>query len=190
MRRKVLYLLIAIFSGTLSANENTYYQHESNVAFHVAVESLSDAVLAIEGQNGLIFNSRWIFGEIGTPTADICEGQQSPDFELGCDSVSSPTVESHYDFPQNSQIALYFRPNLIVNGFKLVEASVKNNKVALLLFEDDNTKELFFVRKHQLIDIIAKKLTKKNFNRKETVLKLMPLTLIKAEVALYIIKEP
>ena len=83
MRRKVLYLLIAIFSGTLSANENTYYQHESNVAFHVAVESLSDAVLAIEGQNGLIFNSRWIFGEIGTPIADICEGQQSPDLNLG-----------------------------------------------------------------------------------------------------------
>ena len=115
MRRKVLYLLIAIFSGTLSANENTYYQHESNVAFHVAVESLSDAVLAIEGQNGLIFNSRWIFGEIGTPIADICEGQQSPDFEFGCDSVSNRAVESHYDFPQHSQIALYFRPNLIVN---------------------------------------------------------------------------
>jgi len=166
MRRKVLYLLIAIFSGTLSANENTYYQHESNVAFHVAVESLSDAVLAIEGQNGLIFNSRWIFGEIGTPIADICEGQQSPDLDLGCDSVSSPTVESHYDFLQNSQIALYFRPKLIVNGFKLIEASVKNNKVTLLLFEDDNTKELFFVRKHQLIDIIAKKLTKKEFQQK------------------------
>ena len=166
MRRKVLYLLIAIFSGTLSANENTYYQHESNVAFHVAVESLSDAVLAIEGQNGLIFNSKWIFGEIGTPIADICEGQQSPDFELECDSVSNRAVESHYDFPQNSQIALYFRPNLIVNGLKLIEASVKNNKVALLLFEDDNTKELFFVRKHQLIDIISKKLTKKEFKQK------------------------
>ena len=166
MFRNGFYLLIAIFSGTLSANENTYYQHESNVAFHVAVESLSDAVLAIEGQNGLIFNSRWIFGEIGTPIADICEGQQSPDFEFGCDSVSNRAVESHYDFPQNSQIALYFRPNLIVNGFKLVEASVKNNKVALLLFEDDNTKELFFVRKHQLIDIIAKKLTKKEFQQK------------------------
>ena len=53
-----------------------------------------------------------------------------------------------------------------MNGFKLVEASVKNNKVALLLFEDDNTKELFFVRKHQLIDIIAKKLTKKEFQQK------------------------
>jgi len=166
MRRKVLYLLIAIFSGTLSANENTYYQHESNVAFHVAVESLSDAVLAIEGQNGLIFNSRWIFGEIGTPVADICEGQQSADFEFGCDSVSNRAVESHYDFPQHSQIALYFRPNLIVNGLKLIEANVKNNKVTLLLFEDDNTKELFFVRKHQLIDIIAKKLTKKEFQQK------------------------
>ena len=114
----------------------------------------------------MIFNSRWIFGEIGIPIADICERQQSPDFELGCDSVSSPAVESHYDFPQHSQIALYFRPNLIVNGFKLVEASVKNNKVTLLLFEDDNTKELFFVRKHQLIDIIAKKLTKKEFKQK------------------------
>ena len=166
MFRNGFYLLIAILGGTLTANENTYYQLESNVAFHVAVESLSDAVLAIEGQNGLIFNSRWIFGEIGTPIADICEGQQSPDFELGCDSVSSPTVESHYDFPNLSQVALYFRPNLIVNGFKLVEASVKNNKVALLLFEDDNTKELFFVRKHQLIDIIAKKLTKKEFQQK------------------------
>lgn len=158
--------MIAILSGTLSANEKTNYLHESNVAFHVAVESLSDAVLAIEGQNGLIFNSRWIFGEIGTPIADICEGQQSADFELGCDSVSSRAVESHYGFPQNSQIALYFRPNLIVNGLKLIEASVKNNKVALLLFEDDHTKELFFVRKHQLIDIIAKKLTKKEFKQK------------------------
>ena len=163
MRRKVLYLLIAIFSGTLSANENTYYQHESNVAFHVAVESLSDAVLAIEGQNGLIFNSRWIFGEIGTPIADICEGQQSPDFEFGCDSVSNRAVESHYDFPQHSQIALYFRPNLIVNGLKLIEASVKNNEIALLVFEDDNTKEFFSVSKHQLNNIIEKKLSKKEF---------------------------
>ena len=166
MFRSGFYLLIAILSGTLTANENTYYQHGANVPFHVAVESLSDAVLAIEGQNGLIFNSKWIFGEIGTPIADICEGQQSPDFELECDSVSNRAVESHYDFPQNSQIALYFRPNLIVNGLKLIEASVKNNKVALLLFEDDNTKELFFVRKHQLIDIIAKKLTKKEFKQK------------------------
>ncbi|KTG21555.1 hypothetical protein AUR67_05040 [Pseudoalteromonas sp. XI10] len=166
MFRNGFYLLIAILSSTLSANENTYYQHESNVAFHVAVESLYDAVLAIEGQNGLIFNSRWIFGEIGTPIADICEGQQSPDLELGCDSVSTTTVESHFDFPQNSQIALYFRPNLIVNGFKLIEASVKNNEVAQLLFEDDNTKELFIVNKHQLNDIIAKKLTKKEFQQK------------------------
>ena len=156
MFRSGFYLLIAILSGTLSANEKAYYQHESNVAFHVAVETLSDAILAIEGQNGLIFNSRWIFGEIGTPIADICEGQQSPDFELECDSVSNRAVESHYDFPQNSQIALYFRPNLIVNGLKLIEASVKNNKVTLL----------FFVRKHQLIDIIAKKLTKKEFKQK------------------------
>ncbi|URQ88296.1 hypothetical protein J8Z28_20635 [Pseudoalteromonas sp. SCSIO 43088] len=108
----------------------------------------------------------FLLSKVGVYLMIICEGQQSPDFELGCDSVSSPTVESHYDFPQNSQIALYFRPNLIVNGFKLVEASVKNNKVALLLFEDDNTKELFFVRKHQLIDIIAKKLTKKEFQQK------------------------
>ena len=53
-----------------------------------------------------------------------------------------------------------------MNGLKLIEASVKNNKVALLLFEDDHTKELFFVRKHQLIDIIAKKLTKKEFKQK------------------------
>jgi hypothetical protein len=132
MFRSGFYLLIAILSGTLSANEKAYYQHESNVAFHVAVETLSDAILAIEGQNGLIFNSRWIFGEIGTPIADICEGQQSADLELECDSVSNRTVESHYDFPQHSQIALYFRPNLIVNGLKLIEASVKNNKVALL----------------------------------------------------------
>ena len=166
MFRSGFYFLIAILSGTLTDNENTYYQHGANVPFHVAVESLSDAVLAIEGQNGLIFNSKWIFGEIGTPIADICEGQQSPDFELECDSVSNRAVESHYDFPQNSQIALYFRPNLIVNGLKLIEASVKNNKVALLLFEDDHTKELFFVRKHQLIDIIAKKLTKKEFKQK------------------------
>ncbi len=170
MRRKVLYLLIAIFSGTLSANENTHYQHESNVAFHGAVESLSDAVLAIDGQNGLIFNSRWIFGEIGTPIADICEGQQSADLELECDSVSNRTVESHYDFPQHSQVALYFRPNLIVNGLKLIEASVKNNEVALLLFEDNNTKELFFVNKHQLNDIIAKKLSKKEFKPKRDLL--------------------
>ena len=155
--------MIAILSGTLSANEKAYYQHESNVAFHVAVESLSDAVLAIEGQNGLIFNSRWIFGEIGTPIADICEGQQSADLELECDSVSNRAVESHYDFPQHSQIALYFRPNLIVNGFKLIEASVKNNEIALLVFEDDNTKELFFVRKHQLNNIIEKKLSKREF---------------------------
>ena len=48
MFRNGFYLLIAIFSGTLSANENTYYQHESNVAFHVAVESLSDAVLQLK----------------------------------------------------------------------------------------------------------------------------------------------
>ncbi|MEI8646227.1 hypothetical protein P4S60_19235 [Pseudoalteromonas sp. Hal040] len=163
MLRKVFYFLIAILSGTLSANENTYYQHESNVAFHVAVESLSDVVLAIEEQNGLIFNSRWIFGEIGTPIADICEGQQSADLELECDSVSNRAVESHYDLPQHSQVALYFRPNLIVNGLKLIEASVKNNEVALLLFEDDNTKELFFVNKHQLNDIIEKKLSKKEF---------------------------
>lgn len=163
MFRNGFHLLIAILSGTLSANENTYYQHESDVAFHVAVESLSDAVLAIEGQNGLIFNSRWIFGEIGTPIADICEGQQSADLELECDSVSNRTVESHYDFPKHSQVALYFRPNLIVNGLKLIEASVKNNEVALLLFEDNNTKELFFVNKHQLNDIIAKKLSKREF---------------------------
>ena len=171
MFRNGFYLLIAILSGTLTANENTYYQREANVPFHVAVESLSDAVLAIEGQNGLIFNSRWIFGEIGTPIADICEGQQLVDLELGCDSISTTTVESHYNFPQNSQIALYFRPNLNVNGFKLIEASIKNNKVALLLFEDDNTKELFFVRKHQLNDIIAKKLTKKEFQPKRDRLK-------------------
>ena len=166
MFRSGFYLLIAILSGTLSANEKAYYQHESNVAFHVAVETLSDAILAIEGQNGLIFNSRWIFGEIGTPIADICEGQQSADLELECDSVSNRTVESHYDFPQNSQIALYFRPNLIENGLNLIEASVKNNEIALLVFEDAHTKELFFVRKHQLIDIIAKKLTKKEFKQK------------------------
>ena len=163
MFRNGFYLLIAILTGTLTANENTYYQLESNVAFHVAVESLSDAVLAIEGQNGLIFNSRWIFGEIGTPIADICEGQQSADLELECDSVSNRTIESHYDFPPHSQVALYFRPNLIVNGLKLIEASVKNNEVALLVFEDDNTKELFFVNKHQLNDIIEKKLSKKEF---------------------------
>lgn len=163
MFKNGFYLLIAILGGTLTPNENTYYQHEANVPFHVAVESLSDAVLAIEGQNGLIFNSRWIFGEIGTPIADICEGQQSPDFELGCDSVSSPTVESHYDFPILSQVALYFRPNLIENGFKLIEASVKNNEIALLVFEDDKTKELFFVNKHQLNDIIEKKLSKREF---------------------------
>lgn len=170
MFRSGFYLLIAILSGTLSTNENTYYQHESNVAFHVAVETLSDAILAIEGQNGLIFNSRWIFGEIGTPIADICEGQQSADLELECDSVSNRAVESHYDFPQNSQIALYFRPNLIVNGLKLIEASVKNNEIALLVFEDDNTKELFFVNKHQLNDIIEKKLSKKEFKPKRDLL--------------------
>ncbi|KPZ73677.1 hypothetical protein AN394_01359 [Pseudoalteromonas sp. P1-26] len=48
----------------------------------------------------------------------------------------------------------------------MIEASVKNNNVTLLLFEDDNTKELFFVRKHQLIDIIVKKLAKKGFKQK------------------------
>lgn len=175
--------MIAIFSGTLSANENAYYQHESTVPFHVAVESLSDAVLAIEGQNGLIFNSRWIFGEIGTPIADICEGQQSADLELECDSVSNPTIESHYDFPQHSQVALYFRPNLIVNGLKLIEASVKNNEVALLLFEDDNTKELFIVNKHQLNNIIAKKLSKKEFKPAKDLLEADTIDPIKARVA-------
>ena len=186
MFRNGFYLLIAIFSGTLSANENTYFQHESNVAFHVAVESLSDAVLAIEGQNGLIFNSRWIFGEIGIPIADICERQQSPDFELGCDSVSSPAVESHYDFPQHSQIALYFRTNLLMNGFKLIEASVKNNEVRLLLFEDDNTKELFIVNKHQLNNIIEKKLSKNEFKPKRDLLEADAIAPIKARIAPYI----
>lgn len=53
-----------------------------------------------------------------------------------------------------------------MNGLKLIEASVKNNEIGLLVFEDDNTKELFFVNKHQLNDIISKKLTKKEFKQK------------------------
>ena len=73
-----------------------------------------------------------------------------------------------------------------MNGFKLIEASVKNNEVRLLLFEDDNTKELFIVNKHQLNNIIEKKLSKNEFKPKRDLLEADAIAPIKARIAPYI----
>lgn len=164
MKYRIVFLLMLMLAFNLSADEHKYHHHSKKELFHKSVDNLSRAVLDIEPNNGAILSERAVFGETGTAVAEICESNDIEHIEVGCETISNEAVNVLFDFPEYSQHTIYYRPNIIVDGFKLIQAVVLDNKIQKLVFQDTFSQEMFFVSNNeQLINIINKELKIREF---------------------------
>lgn len=170
MHIKRFTLLILILCFNLNAGEYKHHQQPKPVLFHNAVKNLSQAVLDVEPNNGAILAESAIIGESGTVIAQICANKEIEYLEEGCESTSdNSAVDIHFGFAENSQHTIYYRPNIVIDQFKLKQAVVINGKIQQLIFEDSFSYELFFIRNNkQLESIIKNKLKKGNLSQTMT----------------------
>lgn len=164
MNLRIVFLLMLALAFNLSADEHKYHQHSKKESFYKTVDNLSRAVLDIEPNDGAILSEIAVFGETGAPIAVICEGNDIAHINVGCETISNEAVNVFFDFPEYSQHTIYYRPNVIVDGYKLIQAVVIENKIQKLVFQDSFSLEMFFVSNNeQLRNIINNEIKIREF---------------------------
>lgn len=109
------------------------------------LKEMRDAVLLIEPMDGYISSEKEIISLSGELIAKICnEGEV-----VSCKSVTNDRINSFLslsDNNKNAQYSMYYKPNLIIDGYELKEAYVQGGVVEHIAYENVDSGEGFNFR--------------------------------------------
>ncbi|WP_105190214.1 hypothetical protein [Pseudoalteromonas sp. T1lg48] len=166
MSRWILLLIALLCSTQGTAKEYPHREKPTDTPLFETVTKMQTAILAIESRNGIIGDHRAVIGESGKVLLDICANTDPEHIEYGCSTLSTLSVDWEYGLPKYGQHNIYYKPDLIIDDYKILEAVIIDSKVHSLHFLDTATFRMFLISSHkELKDFINNKTTLSDLKR-------------------------
>ncbi|MEO2278859.1 hypothetical protein [Pseudoalteromonas pernae] len=161
MTKWTLLLISLLYSFVINAQEYPHRQKPTDPPLFETLAKMQKMILTIEPRNGVIIEYQTIATrDSGFFLLDICENTDAEHIEYGCSTFSTLGVDIEYGLPEYGQHNIYYKPDLIIDGYKVVEALIIDSTLQELTFNDNLTGRYFSFRSNQeLQDSIKNKIT-------------------------------
>ncbi|WP_462158907.1 hypothetical protein [Pseudoalteromonas sp. GB56] len=166
MTRWTLSLISLLYSFMISAQEYPHRQKPTDPPLFETLAKMQKEILTIEPRNGVIIEYQTIATrESGFFLIDICENTDAEHIEYGCSTFSTLGVDREYGLPEYGQHTLYYKPDFIIDSYKVDEAVIIDSTLQELAFTDNLTGRYFRIGSNKVLhDLIKMKVTLDDLN--------------------------